>query len=193
MKELNGYINLIDFGASKLVKDYTSTIIGTPHYIAPEILEGRGYSYSCDFWSIGILTYEMIYGFVPFGNLAIGVLDIYKAIMYNNGFHFPFEEYQFKSVNLFIKSLLVKKTEKRLCSFSKIKNLDFFFDIDWERLINLDIKPPFFPETQNLKIYLYSRQYNTKYCDYIDKKIPEGINGNVSSINQFDSKWDEDF
>ena len=57
----------------------------------------------------------------------------------------------------------------------------------------MDIKPPFFPETQNLKIYLYSRQYNTKYCDYIDKKIPEGINGNVSSINQFDSKWDEDF
>ena len=193
MIESNGYIKLIDFGASKLVNDYTSTIIGTPHYIAPEILEGRGYSYSCDFWSIGILTYEMIYGFVPFGNLAIGVLDIYKAIMYNNGFHFPFEEYQFKSVNLFIKSLLVKKTEKRLCSFSKIKNLDFFFDIDWERLINLDIKPPFFPETQNLKIYLYSRQYNTKYCDYIDKKIPEGINGNVSSINQFDSKWDEDF
>ena len=191
--ESNGYIKLIDFGASKLVNDYTSTIIGTPHYIAPEILEGRGYSYSCDFWSIGILTYEMIYGFVPFGNLAIGVLDIYKAIMYNNGFHFPFEDYQFKSVNLFIKSLLVKKTEKRLCSFSKIKNLDFFFDIDWERLINLDIKPPFFPETQNLKIYLYSRQYNTKYCDYIDKKIPEGINGNVSSINQFDSKWDEDF
>ena len=193
MIESNGYIKLIDFGASKLVNDYTSTIIGTPHYIAPEILEGRGYSYSCDFWSIGILTYEMIYGFVPFGNLAIGVLDIYKAIMYNNGFHFPFEDYQFKSVNLFIKSLLVKKTEKRLCSFSKIKNLDFFFDIDWERLINLDIKPPFFPETQNLKIYLYSRQYNTKYCDYIDKKIPEGINGNVSSINQFDSKWDEDF
>ncbi len=193
MIESNGYIKLIDFGASKLVNDYTSTIIGTPHYIAPEILEGRGYSYSCDFWSIGILTYEMIYGFVPFGNLAIGVLDIYKAIMYNNGFHFPFDDYQFRSVNEFIKSLLVKKTEKRLCSFSKIKNLDFFFDIDWERLINLDIKPPFFPETQNLKIYLYSRQYNTKYCDYIDKKIPEGINGNVSSINQFDSKWDEDF
>ena len=191
--ESNGYIKLIDFGASKIVNDYTSTIIGTPHYIAPEILEGRGYSYSCDFWSIGILTYEMIYGFLPFGNLAIGVLDIYKAIMYNNGFHFPFENYSFKNVNQFIKCLLVKKTEKRLCNFSKIKSLDFFFDINWDRLINFDVKPPFFPEVQNLKIYLYSKHYNMKYSDYIEKKIPEGINGKLINDNMVDSKWDKDF
>ena len=95
-------------------------------------------------------------------------------------------------INL-LSAYLVKKTEKRLCIFSKIKNLDFFFDIDWDRLINFDVKPPFFPEVQNLKIYLYSKQYNMKYSDYIEKKIPEGINGKLINDNMVDSKWDKDF
>ena len=43
-----GYIKLIDFGTSKIINDYTSTLIGTPHYMSPEILSGRGYSFSCD-------------------------------------------------------------------------------------------------------------------------------------------------
>ena len=54
MIDNNGYLKMIDFGTAKILTDYTSTIIGTPHYIAPEILQGRGYSLSCDFWSLGI-------------------------------------------------------------------------------------------------------------------------------------------
>ena len=193
MVDTNGYIKLIDFGASKILKDYTSTIIGTPHYIAPEVLEGKGYSYSCDFWSLGILIYEMIYGYVPFGKFANGVVDIYKSILSSNGFHFPYQDYSLRLVNQLISGLLVKKTERRLCIFSKIKNLDFFLDLDWDRLINFNIKPPIIPDVQNMKMFIYSKQYNTKYSEYIEKKIPDAGNGDISHYNKYDDRWDEEF
>jgi cGMP-dependent protein kinase len=55
---IKGYIKLIDFGAAKKITDKTSTVIGTPHYMAPEIVVGEGYSFQVDFWSIGIRLYK---------------------------------------------------------------------------------------------------------------------------------------
>ena len=48
-------MKLIDFGTAKHIKDRTATIIGTPHYMAPEVILGEGYSFQVDFWSIGIM------------------------------------------------------------------------------------------------------------------------------------------
>ncbi len=65
----NGYLYLIDVGASKFLGkgDRTFTIIGTPHYMAPEIIKGKGYTFNSDLWSIGIITYEFMCGYLPFG------------------------------------------------------------------------------------------------------------------------------
>lgn len=49
-----GYLKLIDFGAAKIIKDRTHTIIGTPSYTAPEVYIGEGYSYTSDYWSLGV-------------------------------------------------------------------------------------------------------------------------------------------
>ena len=57
-----GYLKMIDFGTAKVLTNYTSSVIGTPHYIAPEILQGKVYYLSCDFWSVGICIYEIFYG-----------------------------------------------------------------------------------------------------------------------------------
>ena len=46
----------------------TFTMLGTPHYLAPEVLTGKGYSFAVDLWSLGVLTYELISGYFPFGN-----------------------------------------------------------------------------------------------------------------------------
>lgn len=63
-----GYICVTDFGLSKVVEEgkQAKTMCGTPDYIAPEILLGKGYSYGVDWWTIGILAYEMICGMTPF-------------------------------------------------------------------------------------------------------------------------------
>ena len=78
-----GYIKLIDFGTTKFITDFTNTVIGTPHYLSPEILLGQGYSFSCDYWSIGITIYEIFYGKFPFGNHAKDIMNIYLTNFYN--------------------------------------------------------------------------------------------------------------
>ena len=62
-----GYIAITDFGAAKIIKERTYTIVGTPYYIAPEVITGKGYSLSCDLWSMGVILYEMLCYEVPFG------------------------------------------------------------------------------------------------------------------------------
>ena len=77
----NGYIKLIDFGTAKIIKDKTNSIIGTPQYMAPEVIMGDLYSFEIDYWSIGICLYELYCGNIPFGENANDPLDIYVSII----------------------------------------------------------------------------------------------------------------
>ena len=66
-----GHIKITDFGLSKVMLESSSeskafTICGTPEYLAPEILENKGYDKSVDWWSLGAVIYEMLVGFSPF-------------------------------------------------------------------------------------------------------------------------------
>ena len=82
----DGYIKLIDMGTCKKIKEKASTtgvnktftIIGTPNYMAPEIISGKGYSYTVDLWSLGVVLYEFMAGFVPFGEEAEDPYEIYQ-------------------------------------------------------------------------------------------------------------------
>ncbi len=59
-----GNIVLTDFGSAKILEamEKTRSIAGTPQYLAPEVLRGEAYSFSADWWSAGILIYEMLTG-----------------------------------------------------------------------------------------------------------------------------------
>ena len=64
----DGYLCLTDFGMAKMLEgdSQTKTKVGTRDYVAPEVLTGWGYSFPVDWWSLGILTYEMVAGYPPF-------------------------------------------------------------------------------------------------------------------------------
>lgn len=66
-----GYPKLVDFGFAKVIKGGSKsyTLCGTPEYLAPEIIVGRGYTKSVDYWAFGILVYEMIVGETPFADI----------------------------------------------------------------------------------------------------------------------------
>ncbi len=79
-----GYLKLIDMGTAKFLKTKkrkdiarTWTIIGSPQYMAPEIIEGHGYSFAVDVYSIGVCFYEFISGFLPFGEELEDPFEIY--------------------------------------------------------------------------------------------------------------------
>ena len=66
-----GKVYLIDMGTAKELSTEsffkTFTIIGTPHYMAPQVFEGNGYSFEVDLWSLGCMLYEFICFKLPFG------------------------------------------------------------------------------------------------------------------------------
>ena len=76
----NGYIKLAEFGlAKKMENEVTFTMCGTPEYYSPEMLRKSGYNKSHDFWSLGILLYEMLIGCTPF--IDSDPLKIYQNIL----------------------------------------------------------------------------------------------------------------
>merc|ERR1712100_112506 len=71
MLDAQGYLKLIDFGIAKKLDEHnrrTFTMIGTPHYMAPEVMRGKGYGTEVDIWSLGVIHFEFVCGFLPFGD-----------------------------------------------------------------------------------------------------------------------------
>ena len=66
----HGNVMLTDFGMAKIVRknELAMTFCGTPEYLSPEVIQGYGCDHTADWWSLGILTYEMMYGLPPFYN-----------------------------------------------------------------------------------------------------------------------------
>ena len=190
MVDGNGYIKLIDFGTAKLVKDYTNTIIGTPHYMAPEILAGKGYAFSCDYWSIGVVAYEIFYHKFPFGSETSEIMEIYNDIMYSN-FKFPFENDMFDKLNKFIEAMLTKTVNKRPCSLSKIKRMELFDVMNWDELYEMKIAPPFKPEMVDVE-HLNMKMYQENYEEAVEEEV--GFRSmSIRKNEQIDTQWAKEF
>ena len=167
MIDSNGYLKMIDFGTAKVLHDYTNTVIGTPHYISPEILSNSGYSLSCDFWSVGVCMFEMFYGVYPFGQHATEVLQIYKEVL-RKDLHFPSNDNKYVNVNTFIKDLLTKKVNQRICNVEVLKKRAFFEKFDWDGLIDFRMVPPYIPNVKGCNL----SNYNNEECLF-DNMIQE--------------------
>ena len=168
--EEKGYIKLIDFSCSKRIKkNYTKTIIGTPMYIAPEILNGESYSYSCDYWSVGIVLYYLFYEEYPFGNNTKEIDSLYKEIL-NKNIKIPFSKVDNGIFSSFLEKLLVKDINLRYCSFDKICNDEFFKDINFEELKLKKIKPPFLPKVVKCNKRKMLINLNNPFVEYIEKE-----------------------
>lgn len=139
-----GHVKLADFGSCmKLVngKVISNTTVGTPDYISPDVLSSTGetviYGPEVDFWTFGVILYEMFYGTPPFYSNTLK--ETYSKI---NNIDFKMKDDVSDEFKDLISNLLCRK-EKRL-NFSQIKLHPFFKGIDWDNLRKCD--PPFKPQ-----------------------------------------------
>eukprot|EP00340_Litonotus_pictus_P011125 CAMPEP_0170539268 /NCGR_PEP_ID=MMETSP0209-20121228/103817_1 /TAXON_ID=665100 ORGANISM="Litonotus pictus, Strain P1" /NCGR_SAMPLE_ID=MMETSP0209 /ASSEMBLY_ACC=CAM_ASM_000301 /LENGTH=193 /DNA_ID=CAMNT_0010841145 /DNA_START=1077 /DNA_END=1655 /DNA_ORIENTATION=+ len=149
MIESSGYLKMLDFGTAKVVFDYTTSIVGTPTYMAPEIISGMGYGLSPDYWSIGICAYEIFYNMLPFGENCEDPMEIYKSILYDE-LTFPCRSSEYNQIEDFLNRILIKKVNQRECDLEKIKKYAVFENFKWDELIDFKMEPPFMPSTENL-------------------------------------------
>ena len=163
-----GYLNLIDFGTATVIKDFTSTTTGTPHYIGPEVLSGKGYSFSCDYWSVGVIAFKIYYDYFPFGNDAEDPLQVYKEVLNKE---LSLSSKGDPTVNSFIKALLQKKVNKRMCSLEAAKKHPFYYNFNWDDLINYRMTPVYMPKGAILKDF---KDYKEKYVDYLKSNKKRG-------------------
>ncbi|KAI5841135.1 kinase-like domain-containing protein [Morchella snyderi] len=146
--DANGHIALCDFGLSKAnlsANATTNTFCGTTEYLAPEVLlDEQGYTKMVDFWSLGVLVFEMCCGWSPF--YADDTQQMYKNIAFGK-VRFPRDALSLEGRN-FVKGLLNRNPRHRLGATHDAKELKshpFFADIDWNQLLHKNVIPPFKP------------------------------------------------
>ncbi|XP_062861608.1 cAMP-dependent protein kinase catalytic subunit PRKX-like [Trichomycterus rosablanca] len=154
----HGHVKLTDFGFSKKLVDRTCTLCGTPEYLAPEIIQGKGHGLAVDWWALGVLIFEMLSGYPPF--FDDNPFGIYQKVL-SAKLNIP-HQLDFYVKDLIRKLLVVDKT-KRLGNLKggaeDVKKHKWFQSIDWDIVPQRKLKPIIVPEvahdgdSSNFEVY----------------------------------------
>jgi serine/threonine protein kinase len=192
LMDMKGHIVLTDFGLSKdNVADVTEatlqTFCGTVEYMAPELVKGQKYSVAVDWWSFGILVYEMMCTRTPFFHQK-GRKAIFQGIIKADP-QFPMH-FSASSQDV-ISKLLAKEPTERLGMLAgraaDIQGHPWFADLDWDLLSKRELPPPWTPDVKDAMDFKYVPK-RLQVADARDSEIEDGTGAEeVSAAN----KWDE--
>jgi len=150
MIDKDGYCIMLDFGFAKIVVDKTYTLCGTPEYLAPEIIMSKGHDKAVDYWSFGVLIYEMLVGQSPFYLYGTDQVSLFKRIVMVK-YSCPSKVNE--DARDVIKKLLTRRQASRFGNLSRghldIKDHAWFASLDFERLKARKLKAPWKPKVTN--------------------------------------------
>uniref|UniRef100_A0A8C8VFH3 Protein kinase C delta type n=1 Tax=Pelusios castaneus TaxID=367368 RepID=A0A8C8VFH3_9SAUR len=176
MLDKEGHIKIADFGMCKenvFGENRASTFCGTPDYIAPEILQGLKYTFSVDWWSFGVLLYEMLIGQSPFHGDDED--ELFESIRVDTP-HYP--RWITKESKDILEKLFERDPTKRLGITGNIKDHSFFKTINWTALEKREIEPPFKPKVKSASDYNnFDREFLSEKArlSYSDKNLIESM------------------
>ncbi|XP_017794107.1 PREDICTED: titin homolog isoform X2 [Habropoda laboriosa] len=175
--DFEGHIRIADFGMCKLqiFLDRTAdTFCGTPDYMAPEIIKGLKYNQAVDWWSYGVLLYEMLTGQSPFSGCDED--ELFWSICNERPF---IPRYLSQDSSDILIALLEKDSGKRLPGH-EIAYHSFFQSLPWDRLERRQLEPPFKPALDHT---LDTRYFDTAFTAERPRltPVPEQI---LSSMDQ---------
>ncbi|EDO19004.1 hypothetical protein Kpol_2002p75 [Vanderwaltozyma polyspora DSM 70294] len=166
----NGHIKITDFGFAKYVPDVTYTLCGTPDYIAPEVVSTKPYNKSVDWWSFGILIYEMLAGYTAFYDS--NTMKTYENIL-NAPLKFP--PFFHPDVQDLLSKLITRDLSKRLGNLQggseDVKNHPWFSEVIWEKLLSRNIETPYEPPIRQ------GRGDTSQFERYPEEEINYGVQG----------------
>uniref|UniRef100_A0A1A9W6K8 Protein kinase domain-containing protein n=1 Tax=Glossina brevipalpis TaxID=37001 RepID=A0A1A9W6K8_9MUSC len=148
----NGYLKITDFGFAKKVETRTMTLCGTPEYLPPEIIQSKPYGTSVDWWSYGVLVFELVAGNSPFSPYSKDVMVMYAKICEGEYKMPAFFSAQLKDL---VDHLLQVDLSKRYGNLTNgvkdIKDHAWFKPIDWYAVLNQEIAAPYVPTVANME------------------------------------------
>ena len=188
----DGYLKLIDFGMAKILKgnEKATSFCGTPEYLAPEIITGEGHNRAADWWSYGILIFEMLCGIPPF--YCENTERMYDLIT-NAELRFPKRIQVSDNAKDLIKKLLIKQQDKRLGvnkGFEEIKTHPFFQGFDFDALLAKKLEAPFIPVLKDsLDVGNFDEEFTSEdiATSVIPEKNMELIKRNQDQFDEFNS------
>lgn len=151
--DVSGYVKLVDFGFAKKLQSgrKTWTFCGTPEYVAPEVILNRGHDISADYWSLGVLMFELLTGTPPF--TGADPMRTYNIILKGiDAIEFP--RNITRNASALIKKLCRDNPTERLGyqrgGISEIQKHKWFDGFYWEGLRNRTLPPPILPKVQSV-------------------------------------------
>lgn len=158
----DGHIAVTDFGLSKEnLEDKAYSFCGTVEYMAPEVVSRKGHSFAADWWSYGVLMFEMLTGQLPFQgtNRKETMTQILKAKL-------GMPDYLSSEAQSLLRGLFKRNPTNRLCSgpdgIDDLFGHCFFSTIDWEKLKAKKQDPPFKPTVVSDEAFHFDSTFTSK-------------------------------
>lgn len=190
----DGYLYLADFGLAKEMtnRDFTSSFCGTPEYLAPEIIQNKGHNHAVDWWSIGILIYEMIVGFPPFYHS--NQQTMYELIeKFPVKFPDPFKHKipMSEEIKDLISKLLEKDAKDRIGTEGGVDEIiahPWFEGFDFEKLLNKELEAPMIPKlSDNLDdVSNFDDEFTEQ--EVVHSKLPDSA---LNLVNKHKKQFDD--